>query len=97
MLIISNPLTIIFWTSIFTAKSIEYSLNKGELIVFGLSAGLAVIFFLGTSILVISIFKFSIPLMFVQLVNILVGVILITYGIIRSIMILRLVDQRQDS
>lgn len=85
MLTLSNPLTIIFWTSIFTARSIEYSLNRKELIVFGFAAGLAVFLFLGTIVLIISIFKYSIPVAAVRLANILVGLILITYGLFRSI------------
>lgn len=89
ILTISNPLTIIFWTSIFTARSIEYSLSRKELVVFGFAAGLAVILFLGTSIFIISLFKYSIPLEAVRLANIMVGLILIIYGILRSIMIFR--------
>ena len=85
MLTLSNPLTIIFWTSIFTARSIEYSLNRKELIIFGFAAGLAVFLFLGTIVLIISIFKYSIPVAAVRLANILVGLILITYGLFRSI------------
>lgn len=85
MLTLSNPLTIIFWTSIFTARSIEYSLNRKELIVFGFAAGLAVFLFLGTIVLIISIFKYSIPVAAVRLANILVGLILITYGLFRSL------------
>jgi threonine/homoserine/homoserine lactone efflux protein len=58
LLTFSNPLTILFWTSIFTARSIEYSLNRKELIVFGFAAGLAVFFFLQTLQLLRRLFHF---------------------------------------
>ncbi len=86
-LTISSPLTIVFWTSVFAARSIEYSFTKKELLVFGLSAGFATLLFLSGSVLIITILKASIPLKAVRLANILVSVVLISYGIIRIIKI----------
>ena len=85
ILTISSPLTIVFWTGVFAARSIEYSFSRKELVVFGLSAGLATLLFLGSSILVLSVFKASIPLIVVRAANLLVGLVLIAYGVIRAI------------
>lgn len=89
ILTISSPLTIVFWAGVFTAKSIEYSFTKKELLVFGLSAGLATLLFLGSSILVLTVFKTSIPLIIVRVANLVVGLVLIVYGVIRAIKISR--------
>ena len=89
ILTISSPLTILFWTSIFAARSVEYSLTKQELIVFGLSAGFATPLFLGFSIIFITILKSSISPLIVQIANMLVSLILIGYGIMRIIKMVR--------
>ncbi len=82
-LTISSPLTIIFWTSLFATKSIENNYSKNQLIVFGFSAGLATLIFLGISVIIFSLLKTSIPLNVVQYLNIIVGIILIAYAIMR--------------
>ncbi len=66
ILTISSPLTIIFWTSIFTSKSIELSLNKRELLVFGLSAGSATAIFLGSSVIILSSLNLKVPIIVIQ-------------------------------
>ncbi|PRX34697.1 threonine/homoserine/homoserine lactone efflux protein [Orenia metallireducens] len=88
LLTISSPLTVLFWTSLFAARSVEYSLNKKELMVFGLSAGLATPLFLSLSIFLITILKTLISPLIVQLANMLVALILIGYGILRIIKII---------
>jgi threonine/homoserine/homoserine lactone efflux protein len=85
ILTISSPLTIVFWTSIFTARAIEYSLSKKELLVFGLSAGFATPVFLSISIVLVTLLKSSISPLVVQLGNRAVGLLLIVYGITRLI------------
>ncbi|WP_164522209.1 LysE family transporter [Halocella sp. SP3-1] len=89
ILTISSPLTILFWTSIFAARSVEYSLTKKELLAFGLSAGFATPVFLSFSIFIISILKSSISPLVVQLANMLVAIILISYGIKRIVKIIK--------
>ncbi len=89
ILTISSPLTIVFWTGVFAARSVEYSLAKKELLVFGLAAGLATFLFLGSAILLITIFKTAIPLAAVQAANLLVSLVLIAYGAVRAINIAR--------
>ena len=83
LLTISSPLTIVFWTGIFTARAIEYDLNQKELIIFGLSAGLSTILFIGSAVVLLSIFKTSIPLVFIKNANFFVGILLGGYGTIR--------------
>jgi threonine/homoserine/homoserine lactone efflux protein len=82
-LTISSPLTIVFWTSLFAAKAIEMGYTKRELVFFGISAGAATFIFLGFSVLLFSLFKASIPIMLLQLLNSAVGLLLIAYGLIR--------------
>ena len=85
ILTLSSPLTILFWTSIFTNKAIEYSLDKNELVFFGLSAGLATLVFLGCSVSIFSLFNLMVPTIVFQILNIFVGLLLIGFGIIRII------------
>ena len=84
-LTISSPMTIVFWTGLFAAKAIEKNYSKRLLIVFGLSAGFATLIFLGLSVMIFSLFKTSISAYLVHLLNIIVGVILIIYALIRII------------
>jgi threonine/homoserine/homoserine lactone efflux protein len=83
ILTISSPMTIVFFTGIFSAKAIEYNYTKKELLVFGLSVGLATLLFMGTSVVLFSLIGGSIPLIIIQALNILVGLLLIVYGTIR--------------
>jgi threonine/homoserine/homoserine lactone efflux protein len=83
ILTISSPLTIVFWTSVFAAKSLEFALTKRETYIFGLSAGVATLLFLTITVLIFSIFKSSIPIIFVKVANISVGLLLVVYGISR--------------
>lgn len=83
ILTISSPLTIIFWTSIFTNKSIEYSLTKKQLVPFGIAAGLATISFLCIVVFILSQFNSLIPELILKLLNIIVGIVLITISIQR--------------
>lgn len=84
-LTISSPMTIVFWTGIFAAKAVEYNYTKRELFIFGFSAGLATLIFMGLSVILFSLIKGNMPLMLIQLLNALVGVLLIGYGGIRLI------------
>ena len=81
LLTISSPLTIVFWTSLFASKAIENNFNKNELLIFGISAGFATLFFLGLTIILLSIFKTAIPVTAAKTGNVIVGFVLIVYGI----------------
>ena len=79
----SSPLTVIFWTGIFTARSIEKGFNRKQLWVFGLAAGITTPLFLGGSVLVFSALRNSVSFAFAGTLNMIVGMILILYGVIR--------------
>lgn len=83
LLTISSPLTIVFWTSLFATKAIEKEYNKKQLNAFGIAAGSATFVFLGFSVLLFSMFRASIPIVLLNLLNIAVGWLLIIYGVIR--------------
>lgn len=83
LLTISSPLTIVFFTSLFTAKAIEYGYKKKELLAFGLGTGLATFLFMGTSVILFSLLKESIPMLLIQILNAIVGCLLIGYGAVR--------------
>lgn len=83
ILTISSPMTIIFWTSIFTTKGIENNYSKNSLAFFGLGAGIMTFIFLTTSIFLLSRIGTFIPGFIIQLLNFTVGAVVIIYGIKR--------------
>ncbi len=85
----SSPLTIVFWSSVFSAKAIEKNYKKKELVIFGIGTGLSTFLFLSLSMMILSLFKSSIPDLIVQILNCSVGFVLICYGITRTIKTLR--------
>ncbi|MBI5390723.1 LysE family transporter [Candidatus Woesearchaeota archaeon] len=85
LLTIANPMTIVFFTSLFTAKAVEYNSKKRDLLVFGLATGLATFLFMGSSVLLFSLIKGSVPLLLMQVLNIIVGCLLIGYGGVRVV------------
>lgn len=85
ILTLSSPLTIVFFTGLFTAKAIEYKYTKNQLYLFGLAVGSATLLFMGTSVIIFSLLKETIPLIVIQSLNIIVGIVLIGYGLIRII------------
>ncbi len=83
LLAISNPMAIVFFTSLFAAKAIEYNYKKRDLTIFGLSTGLATLIFMWVSVILVSLIRGTIPYIIPQILNIMVGCILIGYGSIR--------------
>ena len=84
-LTITSPLTIVFFTSLFATKALEYNYTKQDLVIFGLSTGLATFMFLGASVIFFSIIGGAIPIKVIRLLNITVGVLLIGYGTVRLV------------
>ncbi|MCC7570237.1 LysE family translocator [Candidatus Micrarchaeota archaeon] len=89
LLAISNPLSIVFFTGLFSAKAIEYNLQKKELYLFGLGVGFSTIIFMGGSVLFFSLLKGTIPVIVIQILNITVGTLIIGYGLIRLVQLLK--------
>lgn len=83
ILTISSPLTIVFWSGVFTAKGEEYSLSSRGLVLFGISAGLATPVFLGSAVLFFSMTRMLVPPAAISILNLLVGVLLGFYGFFR--------------
>jgi hypothetical protein len=76
-------MTIVWYTGLFTAKAVEYNYTKRELLVFGLSVGLATLLFMGTSVMLFSLVKTAVPIVLIQILNIIVGSLLKLYGAVR--------------
>ncbi|MFA6486629.1 MAG: LysE family transporter [Candidatus Magasanikbacteria bacterium] len=89
LLTISSPMTIIFFTSLFTAKAVEYNYTKRDLLIFGLGTGFATFLFMGTSVVLFSLIKGSIPVLLIHTLNLIVGCLLVVYGAVRLIKTLR--------
>ncbi len=85
ILTISSPLTIVFWGSIFTVKAVENNYKKKQLIIFGLGAGLSTFIFLTLSMLILSLIKTNIPNLIVPILNCIVGLLLVYYGVSRAL------------
>ncbi len=85
ILTVSNPLTIVFWTGMFTSGTIEYSFGKKDLLVFGLSAGMATPVFLASCVIVLSSVKTMLPLPVFRYLNMTAGFVITLYGISRII------------
>jgi len=89
VLTISSPLTIVFWGSVFSAKAIEKNYKKKQLVIFGIGTGLSTFLFLSVTMMILSLFKSNIPDMVVQILNCSVGMVLIYYGVTRTIKTIR--------
>ena len=81
LLTASNPLTIIFWSGVFGAQVIENELNKKQLFFFGFGCVLSTLTFLTAVAFCGSIMSGFLPKVVIQLLNIIVGFILILFGI----------------
>ena len=89
VLTISSPLTIVFWSSVFSAKAIEKKYKKKQLVIFGIGTGLSTFLFLSFSMMILSLLKSNIPDLMVRILNCIVGVVLIYYGIARTVKTIR--------
>ncbi len=89
VLTLSSPMTIVFFTGIFAAKAVEYNYTKRELYIFGLAVGLATLIFMGTSVILFSLLGKAIPMILIQILNLIVGFGLIVYGGIRLVKVLK--------
>ncbi|MCR4330000.1 MAG: LysE family translocator [Candidatus Roizmanbacteria bacterium] len=83
LITLSSPMTIVFFTSLFTAKAIEYDYKRKQLLLFGLGTGFATFLFMGTSVILFSTIKGTIPVLLIQTLNGIVGCLLVGYGGLR--------------
>lgn len=77
----SNPLTILFWSSVFSTQVIQYKLNKLQLFYFGFGCILSTISFLSIIAILGTIVSRFLPKSIMNGMNIVVGVLLILFGI----------------
>jgi len=81
LLTASNPLTIVFWSSMFSTQMIENKWDKTHLFLFGVGCVMATVIFLTiVAFLGITVTSF-LPRAITQILNAIVGVVLIFLGI----------------
>ena len=80
LLTISNPITIVLYTGILGSKGIEKNYTQRELFVFGFGIGMATLIFMSASVILFSLIKGSVPVLLIQIMNLIVGCLLIGYG-----------------
>ncbi|MGE5473892.1 MAG: LysE family translocator [Ignavibacteriales bacterium] len=77
----SNPLTILFWTGVFASRITCEGYSKKEMKLFGIGAVLATFIFLGSFAFIASLFHVIITETIINILNIVVGIFLIGFGI----------------
>lgn len=81
LLTASNPLTIVFWSGIFSAQMIENEWSKKQLFFFAAGCVTATVVFMSVIALLGSLLSGFLPLVVVKLLNGAVGIVLIILGI----------------
>ncbi len=81
LLTLSNPLTILFWAGVFSAKLTEGEMRQKDIHLFGLGAVLATLIFLTAAAVLGSFLNAFLNPDMIKLLNIIVGAALITFGI----------------
>lgn len=81
LLTASNPLTIIFWSGVFTTQVIENNYNKRQLCYFGLGCVLSTVCFLTFVVLLSTAISGFLSPNIMQVLNICVGCIIIYFGV----------------
>ncbi|MBP7278499.1 MAG: LysE family transporter [Sedimentibacter sp.] len=81
MLTASNPMTIIFWGGVFSTQVAEYDFSKKQIIFFGLGCILSTLFFLTIISFCGSILNGFFSKTIIKVLNVMVGAILIYFGI----------------
>ena len=83
LLALSNPITIMFWGSVLTAKIIEDNMKKKDLIIFCTGLVSATLIFQHFVALLGTLVSKFIPSFISNILNILIGLLIIYYGILR--------------
>jgi len=81
LLTLSSPLTIVFWAGAFSSKIAEENFTRIDLYLFGFGAVFATLFFLSLVSLMGSITKTFLPTLIIEILNGVVGVLLVYFGI----------------
>ena len=81
ILTLSNPITIVFWGSVLTTKIIEEEFKKKELAIFSVGLVSATLIFLTIVAVLGMILSNFIPDLISEILNVLVGLVVIGFGI----------------
>lgn len=81
LLTASNPLTIIFWSGVFSTQLIENTLTKTQLFFFGFGCILSTLVFLTVVAFCGSVLGAFLPPIMIRILNVIVGFILVFFGI----------------
>jgi len=76
----ANPLTIIFWSGVFSSRISEDGLSKSEIIYFSIGCALSTLLFLTAVVLLASQLKKVLPDTVITALNIVVGLLLIYFA-----------------
>lgn len=77
----SSPLSILFWTGVFSTKIANEGFGKTEMILFGVGAVLATLVFLGIFAFIMGLLHLIISNTVVKVLNVIVGGVLIGFGL----------------
>ena len=80
LLTASNPLTIIFWSGVFSTQVVENNLTRKQLCIFGMGCVLSTLIFLTFIAALGTVLGGFLPNILVQLLNGIVGIALIYFG-----------------
>jgi threonine/homoserine/homoserine lactone efflux protein len=81
LLTASNPLTIVFWSGMFSTQMIENKWDKKQLFFFAVGCVMATIIFLTVVAFLGSVLSDYLPQIIVQFLNVIIGIVLIFLGI----------------
>lgn len=81
ILTLSNPLTVIFWTGIFSAKISQENMRQNDLYKFGFGCILATLCFLASVAFAGSLSQDFLPAMLLKLLNFLVGLFMFAFAL----------------
>ena len=81
LLTLSNPLTIIFWAGVFSSRIAKGSMSRSDMYSFGAGAVLSTLLFLTLIALLGSLSGAFLPEAAIKLLNIVVGLLLIAFGL----------------
>ena len=81
LLTASNPLTILFWSGVFSSEICDNKMEKINTYLFGIGAVISTLFFLSLVALVGMLANYTIPENIVNVLNLLVGAILIYFSL----------------
>jgi len=82
LLTASNPLTILFWNSVISAQSSRHKMNSRHIFLFGTGCVLSTVVFLAMVAAAGSVINRFLPDILSRALNVMIGLVLIGYGVI---------------